>query len=185
MDLVTWEEFVELPDDDRRELIDGHLVEVEVPDENHELIVAALCHLLRAWARRRKAGRVLASGYKVRIAKYRGVMPDVQFFRTDNPTDRIENAIAMHRGRPDLAIEIISPSSVRYDRVKKLNWYKSIGVPEYWLISPKNRLLERFVLKDEHYVLTHSLEEGDVLRPSTMKGLRIPVSELFVDLTSA
>ena len=151
MALVTWEQFVALPDDDRRELIDGQLVEVEVPDPSHEIIVAALCFFLFRWARRRKAGRVLASGYKVRIAKYRGVMPDVQFFRTDNPAYGTQlNFAALQKGRPDLAIEIISPSSVRYDRVKKLNWYKSIGVPEYWVVSPKNRLLERFVLKNEH-----------------------------------
>jgi hypothetical protein len=31
-----WEDFIALPDDDRRELIDGHLVEVEVPTELHD-----------------------------------------------------------------------------------------------------------------------------------------------------
>jgi len=33
MALVTWDEFVALPEDDRRELIDGVLVEVEMPNQ--------------------------------------------------------------------------------------------------------------------------------------------------------
>src|SRR5262249_30777455 len=78
MALVTWDEFVALPEDDRRELIDGVLVEVEVPNHPHEKIVAFLCHYLVAWTLEHDPGAtVLSSGYKVRIAKYRGVMPDV------------------------------------------------------------------------------------------------------------
>ena len=49
MDLVTWDEFVGLPDDDRRELIDGELVEVEVPTFEHDRIVSRLCQLLWNW----------------------------------------------------------------------------------------------------------------------------------------
>ena len=181
MALVTWEEFVELPDDDRRELIDGVLVEVEVPNRVHERIVAKLCQLLCNWAEQSDHGaEIIASGYKVRISKYRGLMPDVQLFRSNNPAlDDEKYDIALHEGRPDLAIEILSPSSVRYDRVKKREWYKSIGVPEYWIIAPKNRFLERFVLEGEHYVQMDVLDESGILRPSTFPGLEIPIVRLF------
>ena len=84
----------------------------------------------------------------MRIAKYRGVMPDVQLFRSDNPAlADPKMPSALHDGRPDLAVEIISPSSVKYDRQTKADWYESIGVPEYWLVSPKDGTLERFVVK--------------------------------------
>ena len=46
----TWDEFVSLPDDDRRELIDGELLEVDVPTELHEHIVAALIAHLYVWS---------------------------------------------------------------------------------------------------------------------------------------
>ena len=45
----TWDDFVALGDDDLRELIDGELVEVEVPTADHEDIVGWLCFYLRAW----------------------------------------------------------------------------------------------------------------------------------------
>jgi len=39
----TWDDFVALEEDDLRELIDGELVEVEVPTASHEYIVWRLC----------------------------------------------------------------------------------------------------------------------------------------------
>jgi Uma2 family endonuclease len=81
----TWDDFVRLEDDDRRELIDGELVEVEVPTRLHEYIVWLLSYFLAQWARPRRAGYGVASGFKVRISERRGVMPDVQFFRHGNP----------------------------------------------------------------------------------------------------
>ena len=38
----TWDDFIALEEDDLRELIDGELVEVEVPTGRHEQIVIAL-----------------------------------------------------------------------------------------------------------------------------------------------
>lgn len=55
----TWEDFVALPDDDKRELIDGHLLEVDAPTYDHEAIVAALIAFIGTWARA-NGGRVLA-----------------------------------------------------------------------------------------------------------------------------
>jgi Uma2 family endonuclease len=72
---VTWAEFVALPEDDLRELIDGELVGVEVPGPLHEAIVADLAYYLGGWVREHGAGRVLGSGYKVRVSETRGVMP--------------------------------------------------------------------------------------------------------------
>jgi Uma2 family endonuclease len=80
----TWSDFVALGEDDLRELIDGELVEVEVPTGRHEEIVALLCHFLVAWAEAGHGGRARASGYKVRVSDRRGVMPDLQFYRRGN-----------------------------------------------------------------------------------------------------
>ena len=57
----TWDDFVALDEDDRRELIDGELVEVEVPRRKHEQIVGMLVFFLVAWAEGGRGG-VLPSG---------------------------------------------------------------------------------------------------------------------------
>jgi Uma2 family endonuclease len=59
---VTWREFVDLPDDDRRELIDGVLIEVDVPTKLHEHIVTAVSAHLYLWSKANGAGLVLVSG---------------------------------------------------------------------------------------------------------------------------
>jgi Uma2 family endonuclease len=176
----TWEDFVALDEDDLRELIDGELVEVEVPSRRHEDIVAMLCYFLTAWSEAGNGGRATASGYKVRVSERRGVMPDVQFYRRDNESARAQDS-GLVRGRPDLVVEIVSPSSRRYDRVTKLRWYAQLGIPEYWLVDPEARTVERLVLREDAYMIASSLEEGEVLRPDSFAGLEIPLSRLWED----
>jgi Uma2 family endonuclease len=173
----TWDDFVALEDDDRRELIDGELVEVEVPTGAHERIVAVVVYHLEAWARRTGGGETYASGYKIRITDKRGVMPDVQFFRKGNHPRGQQQGLT--EGRPDLAVEILSPSSVRYDRVKKLAWYASIGVPEYWIVDPSARSFERLVLSGDRYVIAEALDGEAVVHAASFEGLEIPLAELW------
>jgi Uma2 family endonuclease len=173
----TWNDFVALEEDDLRELIDGELVEVEVPTRAHERMVFLLAHALESWAEPRHAGQALCSGYKVRITEKRGVLPDVQFYRKGNiPRGQEQGLID---GRPDLVVEVSSPSSVRYDRVKKLAWYASREVPEYWIVDPAARTLERLVLEAGRYAIADALEGDAVLRPSTFDGLEVPLAKLW------
>jgi Uma2 family endonuclease len=174
----TWDDFLALDEDDRRELIDGELVEVEVPTYKHERIVSQLLLDLGLWARAH-GGDALGSGYKVRISERRGVMPDVQFFRKGNtPSEDQDQGLV--QGHPDLVVEIVSPSSRRYDRVKKLNWYAGHGVPEYWIVDPGERTFERLVLREGAYVIAASLDgDEDVLRPESFEGLEIPLATLW------
>ena len=173
----TWQDFVQLEEDDLRELIDGALVEVEVPSFLHEHIVGLLIALLGGWARDHRAGRVLGSGYKVKISESRGVMPDVQFF--DEATARSAPDHGLETGHPQLVVEVISPSSRSYDRVAKRAWYAEIGVPEYWIIDPELRVLERLVLDGNDYAVAETVSEGEVFCPPSFDGLRIVVDELW------
>jgi Uma2 family endonuclease len=172
----TWTDFIALDEDDLRELIDGELLEVEVPTRAHERLVALLIHFLCAWAEEH-GGETLGSGYKVRITDKRGVMPDVQFYRAGHEPRGQDQGLA--RGHPDLVVEIVSPSSVRYDRVKKMTWYASIGVPEYWIVDPSARTLERLVLDAGRFAIADALEGGAVFRPESFDGLEIPLSRLW------
>jgi Uma2 family endonuclease len=173
----TWDDFVALEEDDLRELIDGELVEVEVPKPEHERLVARLIFHLEGWAEAHGGGTTFGSGYKIRITNTRGVMPDVQFFRAGRV--RRGQGQGISQGHPDLAVEIVSPSSVRYDRVVKMNWYASIGVPEYWVVDPEACTLERLVLQDGHYSIADALEGDASFAPASFPGLEIPLAKLW------
>ena len=173
----TWDDFIALEDEDQRELIDGELVEIDVPTFAHGCAVARLIAVLANWGDVH-GGRAIASGYKVRVSERRGVMPDLQFYRRGNEISADQNQ-GLVRGRPDLVVEVVSSSSRRYDRVKKLNWYAQLGVPEYWIVDPETRTLERLVLRDGGYLIAVSLEGDETFRPHSFHGMELPLPKLW------
>lgn len=171
-----WPDYAALPEDDRRELVSGWLVEGEVPTALHEEIIALLIYHLLAWSRPLKAGKILASGFKVKVDDRHGFMPDLQFFRADNPALPLGTDLA--EGHPDLAVEVISPSTGRYDRMVKLQAYARLGIPEYWIIDPTHRELERLLLVEGAYRVD-VFANDTVFEPETLPGLSIPLAELW------
>jgi Uma2 family endonuclease len=105
-------------------------------------------------------------------------MPDVQLYRDGNRSSR-EQQRGLVRGHPDLVVEVVSPSSQRYDRVKKLRWYAQLAVPEYWLVDPQAHTLERLVLRDGVYCIAASHADEETFRPDAFDGLEIPLAKLW------
>ena len=56
-------------------------------------------------------------------------------------------------GAPDLVIEVLSPSTARYDRGHKKDAYEAASVQEYWIVEPEVRSLEVYLLKDRKFIL--------------------------------
>jgi Uma2 family endonuclease len=72
-----------------------------------------------------------------------------------------------------LAVEVLSPSSARADRMTKRRRYQRAGVPEYWVVDLDARLIERWRPRDERPELV-----TEVLRWE----LRAGVEPLAIDL---
>ena len=57
-----------------------------------------------------------------------------------------------------LAVEVLSPSTARYDRIVKRGKYQRAGVSEYWVVDLDARLVERWRPGDERpEILTDSI----------------------------
>lgn len=149
-----------------------------MPTKWHEHICMLLGHALLVWAEKRKGWAVLGSGYKLRVSDRRGIMPDVQLLTEETFLRAGENGL--EGGRPELAVEVISPTSRAHDRLRKLDWYAQLGVPEYWLIDPETRSLVVHRLSGSTYRITQHCEGDGVFRSGTFKGLRIPLARLWV-----
>ena len=56
-------------------------------------------------------------------------------------------------GAPDFIIEVLSPTSIRYDRGRKLEIYGRNGVREYWIIDPENKTVEIYAPENGRFIL--------------------------------
>ena len=130
----TFEQWADLPDEDRRELVDGYLEEEELTNATHELVVAWLIAMLHGWGAPRGVV-VLGSGCKYVVSPRRGRMPDVAAFL---PDQRKPPRVGLQRRPPGIVIEIVSsrPRDQRRDRVAKLTEYAAWGARWYWLVDP-------------------------------------------------
>jgi Uma2 family endonuclease len=54
-------------------------------------------------------------------------------------------------GPVDLAIEVLSPSTSRRDRIEKLALYAQHGVAEFWIVDADARVLDFLTLRDGAY----------------------------------
>lgn len=54
-------------------------------------------------------------------------------------------------GAPDLVVEVLSPSTARYDRGAKMCHYAAAGVKEYWIVSTQEKMVEVYHNKGGHF----------------------------------
>jgi len=141
---LSLEEWAELPEDEPGELLDGVLVEEEMPDLVHETVVAWLLVALRAWLRPR-GGRVIGSELKLAVGHGRGRKADLCAWLPGHARLRGRGLV---RTPPDLLVEVLSrgPSDRRRDTVDKAADYAVFGVRWYWLVDPERRRLEVLTL---------------------------------------
>ena len=65
---------------------------------------------------------------------------------------------------PDWVCEILSPASVRHDRIVKLRRYAREGVACVWLVDPNARTLESLRLEGDRWTVVASHAEDEIVR---------------------
>ncbi len=178
---MTVDEWFALPEDEPGELVDGALVEEEVPDPAHELIITWVTSLLRFWMRGR-TGFVFGSGAKLKLGEHRGRMPDASAYLPGSAKPPARGPIAVP---PDIAIEVVStsPRDMRRDRIEKMNDYAAFKVRFYWLIDPVARLLEIYELEEGGlYRRALGASAGRVETVPGCEGLTLDLDELWTEL---
>lgn len=62
-------------------------------------------------------------------------------------------------GAPDWIIEIVSPSSIHMDYIKKLAKYNDAGVREYWIVNPIKSTVMVYIFGDEWDLHQYSFDD--------------------------
>lgn len=75
----------------------------------------------------------------------------------------------------------MSKGTAARDRGIKFEDYAAHGVKEYWIVNPRQKTIEQYVLPEEGdtYELLKKVSIGDSIESVVMKGFRIPVSAVF------
>ena len=138
----TAEEVRNFPDDRLRyEVIRGELFVSPAPKIPHQRIVRDLVRLLQDYLEAEHLGEILPGPFEVVFTEDSAVQPDaLVILRDRGPQPTIERLY----GPPTLVIEVISYSSKRTDRIQKRALYMEEGVPEYWIVDPGLKRLERW-----------------------------------------
>ena len=161
----TLRDYYALPDERRVELIDGRFYDMSAPGTDHQIILTAL-YLLFEECIAAHAGNdcaVLVAPTDVRLDEDERTMvqPDLLIVcrkskkkseKQQSSPDALRNSQSNARciqGAPDLALEILSPSTRSKDMLLKLYKYFRAGVREYWIVDPQNRVVLTYDFKDD------------------------------------
>ena len=152
----TREEVLALPDDGNRyELIDGDLLVSPSPTWTHQRAVGQLFLLIAPFVDAHGIGTTLFSPADLDLKAEQLAQPDlfvVERSSHEAPTRWSDLRVPM------LVVEILSPSTVRYDRITKRGRYQRSRISEYWIVDTDARRIERWRPDDrEAEIITRSI----------------------------
>src|SRR5262249_25516251 len=142
----TVDDLDDLPDDGQRyEVIDGELFVTPAPALDHQAAVGTLHRILAGYLERERIGYAFVALADVTFSPARAVQPDV--FVVPLVNGRRPRKFADVK-RLLLAVEVLSPSTARADRVVKRAMFRDEGVAEFWIVDLDSRTFERSVPDD-------------------------------------
>ncbi len=134
----TAERIRALPDDGlRHEVVDGEHLVSPAPRPVHQIAVLALVRRLEPYVMEHEVGRVLTSPADLELDSRTLVQPDV-FVSAATRIRTWHDALPLR-----LAVEILSPSTARADRLVKRRRFQRAAV-EYWIVDLDARVVERW-----------------------------------------
>jgi Uma2 family endonuclease len=143
----TAEDVRALPEDGKRyECIDGELLVTPAPRGLHQCALADLFAVLHSYVREHRVGDLMWSPADIEVVPGTLVQPDLYIPRNRDYPKRIRewsDVVGLL-----LAVEVLSPSTARYDRIVKRRFYQRAGVEEYWIVDLDARLIERWRPRD-------------------------------------
>lgn len=173
----TADEVLAFPSDGNRyEVVDGELLVTPSPAQKHEIVRWRLQAQLATYL---GPYQTFAMGFAAPTdiiwSRHEYVQPDLLVVPRNEVTGNWRDCRTLL-----FAIEIISPSSARGDRLKKRRLYQRRGVATYWVVDPDAQLIEVWHPEDDRPEIV-----SDVARwrlTSEAPQMVIDLADLFADL---
>ena len=166
-----------MPDDGRRyEIHEGELVVVAAPVFRHQIAVFEIATVLNDYGKR-SGGRAVTAPFDIVFDEYDVVQPDVVFFRAERL--HLVQLDVVTRAAPDIAVEVLSPSTASIDRGRRMEMFARYGVPEYWIVDPVRLEIEVHALENGTYRCAQIATSGDTVRSVLLPDLAFTTARIF------
>ncbi len=178
---MTAEEFLTLPATDRTRfasLVEGEVV-VNDLTALHGEIVEELLFALGSWVRAEPGRGKVAVPRDVKLDDLNVFKPDILWYAEGRvPPRKAPPPYPM----PDLAVEVRSPSTWRYDIGAKKAAYERHGLPELWLVDTAAEVVLAFcrsAVAAPAFDVAPGLGRGDRLKSPLLAGFALSIAVLF------
>jgi Uma2 family endonuclease len=172
---LTYEDYAAIPSDGRiYQIVDGEVIVTPAPSPHHQRASRRLQRQLEDHFHPAGRAEVFNAPIDLILTQHDVTQPDLMVVADAASVSRrgIEAA-------PLLIVEVLSPSTERYDRQVKARRYAALGVPHYWVLDPETRRLECYVNQDGVFQPA-AVAEGDApLTPPGFDGLTVDLAALW------
>lgn len=175
----TYQDYLEMPEEPgfRFEILEGMLVKEPSPNVMHQRVSRRLLRILVDFFEAfDPEGEVFYSPLDVTFYDITVVQPDLLYVSGEQKQIIKDTRID---GPPTLIVEILSPSTIRKDRLKKMQIYQKVEVRHYWLLDPKEKTLECYALQNGLYARVASGIDNDMVDHPHFEGLAIDLALLW------
>lgn len=162
---MSWEEFLELPEQPRAEWVDGVAVIMNTPPLfDHGHAVGELHFLLRSHL----TGLFVVPEVNLRLPHNRVRLPDLMIVEHRPPDGWVREV-------PVMVAEVLSSSTRSEDLVRKSAEYAEHGVGQYWVLDPELRTLTIMTNVDGTWQDLVRLDTDDPVGTVELAGVTIPL----------
>jgi hypothetical protein len=173
-------EFAEIEEGYVAELARGYVVVSEVPNLFHALQIDAIMDVLRSYkvATPGCIYAILESGStKLVIPTWESERhPDIAIYLL--PPKGKKDRTVWRRWVPDIAIEVVSPSSDTRDYTEKRDEYWTLGVKEYWIVDAKREQVVALRRGRSRWIDKY-LGPSDSVQSKLLPGFTMPCQPIF------
>ena len=179
MKRATYEDVLNAPEHMVAEVLDGELVLSPRPAYRHAQAESALQGLL--WPRF-GSGERGPGGWQLLVEPElhfgdQVLVPDIGGWRLER-LPAVPDVPWLDLA-PDWVCEVLSPSTARIDRSRKLPAYAAAGVPHAWLVNPIEQTLEVLRLREGAWTILSVLTSGAPVRAEPFDAVELDLSALW------
>ena len=183
---ATYEDLLNVPDILIAEIIDGELITSPRPASPHAFAASVVMQDVGPFSRR-LGGPGEPGGWWILFEPelHLGsdiLVPDLAGWRRERLP--VLRDVPYFEQAPDWVCEVVSPSTGRIDRVRKMPIYAREQVGYIWLVDPLQRILDVYRLEGQRWLLVSTYGDTERVRAEPFEALEFDIDRWWLERES-